>query len=159
MMKGGRKKRLTPKYTPPRPLVTVEPEGYSRAGDFEYSKESAEPLSRSRTRSRSELQEEGELSRSPSTSHNDFAATVGSIQVVMDDLARQLGRGRRLASRGGEHELMERLQGHLTTMQNVTEEFLEKQKRPQVDSKLELFVQNIKHVLKTEEDVFNYFIR
>ena len=30
---------MTPKYTPPCPRVTVEPEGYSRAGDFEYAKE------------------------------------------------------------------------------------------------------------------------
>ena len=159
-MKGGRKKRLTPKYTPPRPLVTVEPEGYSRAEDFEYSKEEAR-VPRVRSGSRTpELHEEGELSRSPSTSsYNDFVDTVGSIEVVMNDLARKVEIARREAKTREEHELTERLQGHLSTMQNVTEEFLEKLKRSQVDSKLEIFVENVKHVLKTEEDAYNYFVR
>ena len=55
--------------------------------------------------------------------------------------------------------MTERLQGHLGTMQNVTEEFLEKLKRSHVDAKLVVFVENIKHVLKTEEDAYNYFVR
>ena len=159
-MKGGRKKRLTPKYTPPRPLVTVEPEGYSRAGDFEYSKESRCHRARSSGSRTPDLHEEGEVSRSPSTSsYNDFVATVSSIEVVMDDLARNVERARREAKTREEGELTERLHSHLSSMQNVTEEFLEKLKRPQVDAKLEVFVKNIKHVLKTEEDAYNYFVR
>ena len=106
------------------------------------------------------MHEEGEVSRSPSTSsYNDFVATVSSIEVVMDELARNVERARREAKTREEGELTERLHSHLCTMQNVTEEFLEKLKRPQVDAKLEVFVKNIKHVLKTEEDAYNYFVR
>ena len=143
---------MTPKYTPPCPRVTVEPEGYSRTGDFEYAKEPKEARSR-------DLHEEGELSRSPSPTDNDFADTVGSVEDVMDHLALKVERARGEAKTRDERELIERLQGHLSTMQNVTAEFLEKQKVSHVDSKLEVFVENIKYVLKTEEDVFNYFIR
>ena len=143
---------MTPKYTPPCPRVTVEPEGYSRTGDFEYAKEPKEARSR-------DLHEEGELSRSPSPTDNDFADTVDSVDDVMDHLAMKVERARGEADSRDEHQLIERLQGDLSRMQNATREFLEKQKLSHVESKLEVFVENIKHVLKTEEDVFNYFIR
>ena len=153
---------MTPKYTPPCSRVTVEPEGYSRAGDFEYAKEPSEALMSealmSEARSR-DLHEEGELSRSPSTSYDDFADTVGSVEVVMDHLTMKVEKARGEANSRDEQELIERLQGHLSTMQDVTGEFLEKRKLSHLDSKLEVFVENIKHVLKTEEDVYNYFVR
>ena len=107
------------------------------------------------------MQEEGELSRSPSTSFDDFAHTLRSVEDVMDDLAMKVERARGEANTRDELELIERLQGHLSTMQSVSGEFMEKRKQssPNLSSKLEVFVGNTKHVLKTEEDVYNYFVR
>merc|ERR1711953_292398 len=51
------------------------------------------------------------------------------------------------------------LQDHLKNMQSVTEEFRDKLRQSQGDSKLKVVVENVKHVLKTEEDVYNYFVR
>ena len=153
-MRGGRKKRLTPKYTPPCPRVTVEPEGFSRAEDFEYSRDSMRPM-RSRSASRGELSR----SRSRSTNCNDFVVTIDSIEFDIDKLSRRLERGRREAKTRDEHELMKMLQDHLKNMQSVTEEFRDKLRQSQGDSKLKVVVENVKHVLKTEEDVYNYFVR
>ena len=105
------------------------------------------------------MYEEGELSRSPSTSLNHFDDTVRSVQDVMDDLAVKVERARGEANTREEHELIERLHGHLSTLQSVTGDFLRTRKLAHVDSKLEIFVGNGKHVLKTEEDVYNYFVR
>ena len=110
---------------------------------------------RSRSASRGDLSR----SRSRSTNCNDFVVTIDSIEVDIDKLSRRLERGRREAKTRDEHELMKMLQDHLKNMQSVTEEFRDKLRQSQGDSKLKVVVENVKHVLKTEEDVYNYFVR
>ena len=155
-MKGGRKKRLTPKYTPPCPRVIVEPEGYTRGEDFQFARQSTtstttSPVMSGRPRGK-ELHEEGEISRSPSRANDDrFAGILSSI----DEMSRQVERASQDAKTGKERDLIESLQVHLSSMQEITKEFLERLKC----SDTEIIVANMKHVLKTEEDVYNYFVR
>ena len=155
-MKGGRKKRLTPKYTPPCPRVIVEPEGYTRGEDFEFARQpttstNTGPVMSGRPRGK-ELHEEGEISRSLSRANDDrFSGILSSI----DELSRQIERASQDAETEKEQDLTVRLQDHLSAMQKITREFLERLKH----SDTEIVVGNMKHVLKTEEDVYNYFVR
>ena len=155
-MKGGRKKRLTPKYTPPCPRVIVEPEGYTRGEDFEFARQSTtttatSPVMSGRPRGEN-LHEEGEISRSPSRVNDDrFAGILSSI----DELSRQVERASQDTETEKEQDLIAGLQHHLSSMQKITTEFLERLKH----SDTEIIVGNMKHVLKTEEDVYNYFVR
>ena len=155
-MKGGRKKRLTPKYTPPCPRVIVEPEGYTRGEDFEFARQSTTSTTTSPVMSGrpqgEKLHEEGEISRSPSRTNDDrFAGILSSI----DEMSRQVERASQDAKTEKERDMIESLQVHLSSMQEITKEFLERLKC----SDTEIIVANMKHVLKTEEDVYNYFVR
>ena len=156
-MKGGRKKRLTPKYTPPCPRVVVEPEGFTRGEDFEFARQSTtttttSPVMSGRPRGKELHHEEGEITRSPSRANGDnFAGILSSI----DELSRQVERASQDAETEKEQDLTVRLQDHLSAMQKITREFLERLKH----SDTEIVVDNMKHVLKTEEDVYNYFVR
>ena len=99
-----------------------------------------------------ELHEEGEISRSPSRANDDrFAGILSSI----DEMSRQVERASQDAKTEKERDLIESLQVHLSSMQEITKEFLERLKC----SDTEIIVANMKHVLKTEEDVYNYFVR
>ena len=99
-----------------------------------------------------ELHEEGEITRSPSRAIDDrFSGILSSI----DELSRQVERASQDAETEKEQDLTVRLQDHLSAMQKITREFLERLKC--LDT--EIVVDNMKHVLKTEEDVYNYFVR
>ena len=156
-MKGGRKKRLTPKYTPPCPRVIVEPEGYTRGEDFEFARQSntsttTSPVMSGRPREEELHHEEGDISRSPLRANDDrFSGILSSI----DELSRQVERASQDAETEKEQDLIVGLQDHLSAMQKITNEFLERLKY----SDTEIVVDNVKHVLKTEEDVYNYFVR
>ena len=123
-MRGGRKKRLTPKYTPPsQARVMVE---------------NRDTLAR-------EEREEGEL---------EEEVGLGRVAHLMEELEgelREVGRG----STGEQGLLVSVLQGHLTAMQADHTKFLETSKV----SGCVVEVDNTKYVLRTEEDVYNYFIR
>ena len=124
-MRGGRKKRLTPKYSPPsQARVMVE---------------HRDTLAR-------EGREEGEV---------EEEVGLGRVAHLMQELEGELREvGRR--SRGEQGRLVVVLQDHLTAMRAAHTKILDAGKRV---SGCVVEVDNIKYVLRTEEDVYNYFIR
>ena len=134
----------------------MEPEGYTRGEDFEFARQPTTSTTTSPVMSRrprgEELHEEGEVSRSPSRANDvRFSGIISSI----DELSRQVERARQEVETKKEQDLIAGLQDHLSAMQKITTEFLERLQC----SDTEIIVGNMKHVLKTEEDVYNYFVR
>ena len=135
-MKGGRKKRLVPKYSPPAQRVLIAPDCVQEMGS------PPAPPALDSSRLRQLLQEvEHELERLGKEVRGSRDQEV--LRVMRTKLweLRDIQEGCQRSYQGGEGEGDSARGGSQKVAETV------------------LVVENIKHVLKSAEDVYNYFIR